>query len=93
MVNSVNDGPYAARTRLGWIVNGPLKESTARQQRGKPCKVSANCISVTRLDDLVDFSEKGRDEALTPNHLLLLKGKPALPPGLFDRDDLYTLQC
>lgn len=24
-------------------------------------------------------------EALTPNHLLLLKGKPVLPPGLFDK--------
>ncbi|XP_076853974.1 uncharacterized protein LOC143509288 [Brachyhypopomus gauderio] len=28
-------------------------------------------------------------EALTPNHLLLLKTKPLLPPGLFQRDDLY----
>lgn len=24
-------------------------------------------------------------EALTPNHLLLLKGKPILPPGLFNK--------
>lgn len=29
-------------------------------------------------------------EALTPNHLLLMKGKPALPPGLFERTDLYV---
>ena len=29
-------------------------------------------------------------EALTPNHLLLLKTKPSLPPGVFDKDDLYT---
>jgi hypothetical protein len=29
-------------------------------------------------------------EALTPNHLLLLKGNPALPPGLFERSDLYA---
>lgn len=29
-------------------------------------------------------------EALTPNHLLLLKTKPSLPPGLFDKDDLYS---
>ncbi len=28
-------------------------------------------------------------EALTPNHLLLMKGKPALPPGLFEKTDLY----
>nr|XP_024656059.1 uncharacterized protein LOC112431629 [Maylandia zebra] len=28
-------------------------------------------------------------EALTPNHLLQLKGKPVLPPGLFKKEDLY----
>lgn len=27
-------------------------------------------------------------EALTPNHLLLLKTQPSLPPGLFQREDL-----
>ncbi|MGH0117086.1 UNVERIFIED_CONTAM: hypothetical protein FKN15_030931 [Acipenser sinensis] len=29
-------------------------------------------------------------EALTPNHLLLLKIKPSLPPGLFQKEDLYS---
>jgi len=29
-------------------------------------------------------------EPLTPNHIFLLKGKPALPPGLFEKSDLYT---
>ncbi|KAL4009002.1 hypothetical protein ACER0C_002854 [Sarotherodon galilaeus] len=29
-------------------------------------------------------------EALTPNHLLLLKSNPSLPPGLFRRDNLYA---
>lgn len=28
-------------------------------------------------------------EPLTPNHILLLKGKPSVPPGLFDQHDLY----
>lgn len=28
-------------------------------------------------------------EALTPNHILLLKGKPILAPGLFQESDLY----
>lgn len=28
-------------------------------------------------------------EALTPNHILMLKGKTIMGPGLFDRDDLY----
>lgn len=26
----------------------------------------------------------------SPNHLLLMKGKPAIPPGLFERNDLYV---
>lgn len=29
-------------------------------------------------------------EPLTPNHLLQLNTKPLLPPGLFDRKDLYS---
>lgn len=29
-------------------------------------------------------------EALAPNHLLVMKGKPILPPGLFDKEDLYA---
>ena len=31
-------------------------------------------------------------EALTPNHLLLLKGQPSLPPGLFEKQDLYAVR-
>ncbi|KAK7938715.1 hypothetical protein WMY93_002041 [Mugilogobius chulae] len=29
-------------------------------------------------------------EALTPNHLLLLKSQPSLPPGLFEKGDVYA---
>ncbi len=29
-------------------------------------------------------------EALTPNHLLLLKSKPLLPPGVFVKEDIYV---
>lgn len=29
-------------------------------------------------------------EALTPNHLLLLKSQPLLPPGLFEKEDVYA---
>lgn len=34
-------------------------------------------------DDPDDF------EALTPNHILTLKGKPVMPPGIFEMQDLY----
>ncbi|XP_048014095.1 DLA class I histocompatibility antigen, A9/A9 alpha chain-like isoform X2 [Megalobrama amblycephala] len=29
-------------------------------------------------------------EALTPNHLLLLKTQPSFPPGLFQKEDIYV---
>ena len=29
-------------------------------------------------------------EALTPNHLLLLKGKPVFAPGVFEKLNLYS---
>ncbi|XP_057687730.1 uncharacterized protein LOC130913275 [Corythoichthys intestinalis] len=39
---------------------------------------------------ITTISEQPDDlEALTPNHILLLKGKPVLPPGLFEKKDLY----
>ncbi len=51
------------------------------------------CEAEAMLNDrpITKLSEDPNDlEALTPNHLLLMKGKPILPPGLFDRTDLYT---
>lgn len=50
------------------------------------CEVEAilNDRPITKLSD--DPSDL---EPLTPNHLLLLKGKPALPPGVFNPHDQY----
>lgn len=51
------------------------------------CEVEAilNDRPITQLSD-----DPNDLEALTPNHLLLLKGKPALPPGLFKPADRYV---
>ena len=51
------------------------------------CEVEAilNDRPITQLSD-----DPNDLEALTPNHLLLLKGKPALPPGLFKSSDMYV---
>ena len=40
---------------------------------------------------LTKVSDDHRDpEALTPSHLLLLRSRPALPPGVFSKDDCYS---
>ena len=53
------------------------------------CEVEAilNDRPITKLMDANDL------EPLTPNHLLLLRGKPALPPGVFEHHDLYVRRC
>ena len=32
IINSQRNGPYAVRTRLGWVVNGPLNVSSAMEK-------------------------------------------------------------
>lgn len=51
------------------------------------CEVESilNDRPITKLSD-----DPNDLEPLTPNHLLLLKGKPALPPGLFEAHDQYS---
>lgn len=51
------------------------------------CEVEAilNDRPITKVSD-----DPNDLEALTPNHILLLKGKPVLPPGLFEKTDLYV---
>lgn len=53
---------------------------------------TAMCEAEAILNDrpITPSSDDPNDlEALTPNHILQLKGKPILPPGLFKKEDLY----
>lgn len=60
VINSVGEGPYAIKTLLGWVVNGPLGGS--REQNGCPV-VNVNRTSVEKVEKLLmnqynhDFNE------------------------------------
>ena len=57
------------------------------------CKLMCEVEAVINSRPLTKSSDDVDDlEPLTPNHLLLLKGKPALPPGVFQKQDLYSKQ-
>lgn len=62
IINSQGNGPYAVRTLLGWVVNGPLTSSTM-DNLGKPV-ASVNRNSVEQLENLLvnqyhhDFPER-----------------------------------
>lgn len=66
IINSQDNGPYAVRTRLGWVVNGPLN-SAAVVYHGRPV-ASVNRISIEKLETLLkqqyshDFPEKEYEE-------------------------------
>lgn len=51
------------------------------------CEVEAiiNSRPITRVSN-----DSNNLEDLTPNHLLLMKAKTSLPPGLFERNDIYS---
>ena len=43
--------------------------------------------SIVNSRPITKVSSDSKDlEPLTPNHLLLLRGEPSLPPGSFDKD-------
>ena len=62
-------GPYAVQTLLGWTVNGPVSGEADLE----PPSITANRISVVRLDELgkqqfqLDFPECSHEEQLGPS--------------------------
>ena len=62
VINSVNDGPYAVRTVLGWSINGPLRSPTGSDDWNQA--VSCRVQVTSRLEDQIqkffslDFSEQ-----------------------------------
>lgn len=67
IINSKDQGTYAIKTLLGWVINGFVKEADDGWKTGFQ-SVTANRISVSRLEELLvaqynhDFSEKTSDD-------------------------------
>lgn len=71
------------------VLNSTMREQTLDEESLHTVLCEAESIINSR--PITKASSDPNDlEALTPNHLLLLKTKPTLPPGLFHKDDLYT---
>lgn len=68
VVNSVDNGPYAVRTILGWTVNGPLRGGSNITNTNTQTGITANRISVAKLEELwqmqfkLDFPDAGQNE-------------------------------
>ena len=70
------------------VLNIILREQTLDDERLSTlfCEVE----SIVNGRPLTVSSDDPNDESpLTPNHLLLLRGGPDLPPGQFDKSDIY----
>ncbi len=69
IINSQGDGPYAVKTLVGWVINGPLRGGDS--SASNDCQsVTTNRISVNKLEKLLisqynhDFNEKASEEKL-----------------------------
>lgn len=67
LINSQEDGPYDVRTKVGWVLNGPLRAGNdSRSKSGN--SITANRISLVQLEEMMvqqynhDFNEKTSEE-------------------------------
>lgn len=67
VVNSEGNGPYAVKTQLGLVVNGPLYSNPCMDEDGLPY-LKANRISIANIEELLvqqynqDFPEQHHSE-------------------------------
>lgn len=69
VINSDGKGPYAIKTALGWVINGPLRrDDNPKTESGKLQSFTANRIQVCEIEELLvkqynaDFPERSREE-------------------------------
>ena len=71
IINSQVNGPYAVKTLLGWMVNGPLSSPATVDEHRRPV-ASANLISIEQLKTLI-VNQYHRD-----HHERKYEGKPEM---------------
>ena len=68
IIHSEDNGPYAVRTVLGWVINGPLRSEGCTTPSKSQLSVSVNRISIANVENLLvqqfnhDFPEKASEE-------------------------------
>ena len=71
------------------VLGAVLKEQTLNDESLSTLMCQVEAIINSRPITVVSDDVKD-PEPLTPNHLLLLRSGPELPPGIFAKDDLYS---
>ena len=70
------------------VLKGLLKEQTVTDEG--LATLMCNVEPILNGQPLTKVSSDPKDaEAITPNHLLLLRSEPEFPPGLFRKEDKY----
>lgn len=70
VINSQGEGPYAVRTRVGWVINGPLRGGGSNRVKTGCSVFTTNRISVEYLEEMLikqynhDFNERTSEERL-----------------------------
>ncbi|CAI5695127.1 unnamed protein product [Oreochromis niloticus] len=73
---------------VGKVLNSVLKVQNLDDEG--LCTVLCEAEAIVNSRPITKASTDPNDlEALTPNHLLLLKTKPLMPPGVFQKGDVY----
>ncbi|XP_050951513.1 uncharacterized protein LOC127154148 [Labeo rohita] len=68
IINSQQDGPYAVKTALGWVVNGTIKKENNTPERSKLPHHTVNRLSMVEIEQLLiqqynsDFPEHHYEE-------------------------------
>lgn len=88
VIHSVNGGPYAIRTMLGWTVNGPLKGESEEAMYCEQPQLTVNRVSAVNLYELwqqqfkMDFPECSEDEQ---------PGMSTEDPGFMEVNSYYQI--